>query len=78
MLLSFGLSLVKEKFADSCPFIPMLKWQAKEYVEQLAIFWHALTGCDAISQFLGCGKPTAWKTLEAFPEATVPLLSYPN
>ena len=26
------------------------------------IFWFAWTGCDTVSQFLGCGKPTAWKS----------------
>ena len=32
------------------------------------IFWFAWTGCDTVSQFLGCGKPTAWKSWKAFPE----------
>ena len=34
------------------------------------IFWYVLTGFDTVSQFLWCGKPTAWKPMKAFPEVT--------
>ena len=41
-----------------------------ERVCRAVIFWYALTGCDTVSQFLGRGKPTAWKAWKAFPEVT--------
>ena len=39
----------------------------------LPIF-HALTGCDTVSGFIGHGKKTAWSTWNAFPELTDALL----
>lgn len=35
----------------------------------LPIF-HAITGCDTVSQFKGRGKPTAWEVWTIFPDAT--------
>lgn len=29
-------------------------------------FWYVLTGCNTVSQFLGRGKPTAWKAWKLF------------
>ena len=31
-----------------------------EEVCRALLFWYALTGCDTVSQFHGCGKKTAW------------------
>ena len=33
-------------------------------------FFHALTGCDTTSSFLGQGKRNAWKTWVSYPEAS--------
>ena len=30
--------------------------------------FHSLTGCDTTSQFLGCGKKTAWAVWNSFPD----------
>ena len=32
--------------------------------------FHSLTGCDTTSQFLGCGKKTAWAVWNSFPDLT--------
>ena len=32
--------------------------------------FHSLTGCDTTSQFLGCGKKTAWVVWNSFPDLT--------
>lgn len=42
--------------------------------------FHALTGCDTTSAFLGKGKKTAWSVWQSLPELTLPLqlLSCPN
>lgn len=34
-------------------------------------FFHALTGCDTTSQFLGKGKKTAWNAWKCFQDATL-------
>ena len=36
--------------------------------------FHALTGCDTVSSFVGHDKKTAWNTWNAFPELTDALL----
>ena len=36
--------------------------------------FHALTGCDTVSYFRGCGKKTAWDVWGVYPELT-PVLS---
>ena len=36
--------------------------------------FHALTGCDTVSAFVGHGKKTAWATWNSFPELTNALL----
>jgi hypothetical protein len=36
--------------------------------------FHALTGCDTVSSFIGHGKRTAWATWKAMPELTKTLL----
>lgn len=41
----------------------------------LPIF-HALTGCDTVSSFLGRGKKTAWKVWEAFDQITPTFKSF--
>ena len=33
-------------------------------------FFHAYTGCDITSEFLGRGKKSAWEAWKAYPEAT--------
>ena len=33
-------------------------------------FFHAFTGCDTTSAFLGKGKKSAWEAWKAYPEAT--------
>ena len=33
-------------------------------------FFHAFTGCDTVSFFANCGKKSAWKAWQAYPEAT--------
>lgn len=52
--------------------------KASKSVRIAAIFWHVLTGCDSVSQFLERDKSSAWKTWKVFPEVTETLLSYPN
>ena len=37
--------------------------------------FHSLTGCDTTSQFLGCGKKTAWAAWSSMPELTDTLLA---
>ena len=37
--------------------------------------FHSLTGCDTTSQFLGCGKKTAWAAWNSFPDLTDTLYS---
>ncbi len=37
--------------------------------------FHALTGCDAVSAFVGHGKKTAWNTWKSLPELTGALLT---
>ena len=32
--------------------------------------FHAFTGCDTISSFLGCGKKSAWQAWGQFPDLT--------
>ena len=34
-------------------------------------FFHAFTGCDTSSAFLGKGKKSAWEAWKAYPEATL-------
>lgn len=34
------------------------------------LFFHAFTGCDTVSCFLGHGKKSAWETWKSFPEVT--------
>ena len=34
-------------------------------------FFHACTGCDVVSAFLGKGKSTAWQKWDVYLEATV-------
>ena len=34
------------------------------------LFFHAFTGCDTVSCFLGHGKKTAWEVWKSFPEVT--------
>ena len=36
--------------------------------------FHALTGCDTVSSFVGHGKKTAWNTWNVLPELTNVLL----
>ena len=40
-------------------------------------FFHAFTGCDTTSAFLGKGKKSAWEAWNAYPEATA-AFSYTN
>ena len=47
-----------------------------EEVCRALLFWYALTGCDTVSQFAGCGKKIAWKTWLAFPEANETFTRY--
>ena len=37
--------------------------------------FHALTGCDTVSAFVGHGKKTAWATWNSLPELTDALLT---
>ena len=37
--------------------------------------FHSLTGCDTTSQFLGCGKKTAWAAWRNLPELTDTLVA---
>ena len=37
--------------------------------------FHSLTGCDTTSQFLGCGKKTAWAVWNSFPDLTDTLVA---
>ena len=37
--------------------------------------FHSLTGCDTTSQFLGCGKKTAWAVWISFPDLTDTLVA---
>ena len=39
------------------------------------ILFHSLTGCDTTSQFLGCGKKTAWAVWTSFPDLTDTLVA---
>ena len=38
-------------------------------------FFHSLTGCDTSSQFLGCGKKTAWAAWANIPDLTDTLVA---
>ena len=40
--------------------------------------FHAITGCDTISHFLGCGKKTAWASWQNTPGLTETLLALTN
>ena len=40
--------------------------------------FHSLTGCDTTSQFLGCGKKTAWAAWNSTPELTDTLVALTN
>ena len=40
--------------------------------------FHALTGCDTTSQFLGCGKKTAWASWQNTPGLTETLVALTN
>ena len=40
--------------------------------------FHALTGCDTTSQFLGCGKKTAWTSWQNTPGLTETLVALTN
>ena len=40
--------------------------------------FHALTGCDTVSAFVGHGKKTAWATWNSLPELTDALLRLPR
>ncbi|KAG1674646.1 Pinin [Nymphon striatum] len=44
-----------------------------EKSKSLPLF-HALTGCDTVSSFLGCGKKTAWDVWMTFDESTTAFL----
>lgn len=52
--------------------------KASKSVRIAAIFWHVLTGCDSVSQFLERDKSSAWKAWKVFLEVTETLLSYSN
>ena len=41
-----------------------------EEIWKTVLFWYAFVGCDAVSQFLGKGKKTAWNTWGRFLETT--------
>lgn len=41
-----------------------------EEIYRTVLFWYAFVGCDAVSQFLGKGKKTAWNTWGRFLETT--------
>lgn len=43
------------------PFIPVHKIELSELQLKTIIPFHALTGCDTVSQFASIGKKTAWK-----------------
>ena len=43
------------------PFIPVHKIELTELQVKTIIPFHALTGCDTVSQFASIGKKTAWK-----------------
>ena len=43
------------------PFIPVHKIELPELQVKTIIPFHALTGCDTVSQFASIGKKTAWK-----------------
>ena len=40
--------------------------------------FHAITGCDTVSHFLGCGKKTAWSAWQSFPDLTDTLVAPTN
>ena len=40
--------------------------------------FHSLTGCDTTSQFLGCGKKTAWAAWRSIPDLTNTLVALTN
>ena len=40
-----------------------------------ASIFHAFTGCDTTSAFLGKGKKSAWEAWKVYPEATEAFLS---
>ena len=42
----------------------------REEIWKTVLFWYAFVGCDAVSQFLGKGKKTAWNTWGRFLETT--------
>ena len=43
---------------------------AHKIANRLGPMFHALTGCDTVSSFVGHGKKTAWNTWNVLPELT--------
>ena len=67
---SCGWSLVPERSIATFQFTHFT--QSKSIA--LTLF-HSLTGCDTTSQFLGCGKKTAWAVWNTFPDLTDTLVA---
>ena len=40
--------------------------------------FHAVTGCDTVSHFLGCGKTSAWQSTPGLTDTLVDLTSDPH
>lgn len=50
------------------PYVPVHKMNLPDEVVKSIIAFHAMTGCDTVSQFAGRGKKTAWKAFREEPE----------
>lgn len=54
--------------AGKRPFIPVHKINIPDTMAKNIIAFHAMTGCDTVSQFAGKGKKTTWKSYSKSPE----------
>ena len=51
------------------PFIPVHSISLDDTTAKNIIAFHAMTGCDTVSQFAGKGKKTAWKVFQEMPDS---------
>ena len=72
---SSGWALVAENITVRCIPVHAIYSNLVPSKSLALPLFHSLTGCDTTSQFLGCGKKTAWAAWASIPEVTDTLVT---
>ena len=72
-LLELWIEFGKSGNRKYIPIHEIVKSLGPERTRCLTLF-HSLTGCDQVSFFSSCGKRTAWKTWQNYPQLTESLV----